>query len=237
MGIDTRYWGPSGWQLFHYISFHAKNPRQFLIGIKDILPCRFCRESTTKFMSELPDITDPAKWVYDLHNKVNDKLRTQCKENSEVINPGEDPTFDEVKQKYENMKLTGILGRDFLFSISANYPKIPEEADMATQRIFLKQLSEVYPKKFTRYLEQHPAQLETRNSYMKWMYGLFKHLYPQADIPTFQGYAQRLAYYTSGCDKKTYKGKTCRRIKGGGRTKSRDHRKTKKIAYSGLLAG
>lgn len=235
MGIDTRYWGPSAWQLFHYISFHAKNPQQFLLGIKDILPCRFCRESTSLFAKELPNMSDSAKWVYDLHNKVNHKLRTQCKDNPSVINPGDDPSFEEVRQKYESMKLTKVLGRDFLFSIAANYPKNPTEQDIVTQKTFLNQLAEVYPKNFTKYLENHSAELESRNSYMKWMYGLFKYLKSNSEIPTFQGYAQRLAYYTSGCDKKTYKGKTCRRIKGGGRTKTRDHRKTKRVAYSSII--
>lgn len=235
MGIDTRYFGPSAWQLFHYISFHAKHPQQFLLGIKDILPCKFCRESTTKFTHELPMSSNPAKWVYDLHNKVNHKLRTQCKDDPSVINPGPDPTFEEVREKYEHMKLSGILGRDFLFSIAANYPNEPEEDQMAIQRTFLKQLAEVYPKNFEKYLEDHPATLENRKSYMKWMYALLRYLGPNKDLPSFQGYAQRLAYYTSGCDKKSYKGKTCRRIKGGGRTKSRDHRKTYKVSHYSLL--
>ena len=235
MGVDTRYWGPSGWQLIQYIAFNSPHPQQFLLGIKDILPCKFCRESTTRFTHELPMMKDTGKWSYELHKKVNNKLRTQCRDDPAVINPGEDPSFEEVRNKYETMKLTGILGRDFLFSISANYPKEPEADQMATQRTFLKQLAEVYPKNFEEYLDQHPAMLENRKSYMKWMYALLKYLGPTAEIPTFQGYAQRLAYYTSGCDKKSYKGKTCRRIKGVGRTKARDHRKTYRVSHSFLL--
>ena len=236
MGIDTRYWGPSGWQLFHYIAFHSKSPQQFLLGIKDILPCKFCRESTTKFTHELPMSRNAGKWVYELHNKVNHKLRSQCKDDPAVIDPGPDPTFEEVKQKYETMKLEGrVLGRDFLFSISANYPEKPEPEQMATQRTFLKQLAEVYPTNFETYLEDNPARLENRKSYMKWMYSLLQHLGQKMDLPTFQGYSQRLAYYTSGCEKKSYKGKTCRRIKGGGRTKARHHRKTYRVAHASLL--
>jgi hypothetical protein len=132
------------------------------------------------------------------------------------------------------MKLSGILGRDFLFSIAANYPNEPKEQQMATQRTFLKQLAEVYPQNFETYLEDYPATLESRKSYMKWMYALLQHLGTNKDLPTFQGYAQRLAYYTSGCDKKSYKGKTCRRIKGGGLTKTRDHRRTYRISHSSL---
>ena len=238
MGIDTRYWGPSGWQLIHYIAFNAKHPQQYLLGIKDILPCKFCRESTTKFTHELPMMKDTGKWSYELHNKVNHKLRTQCKDDPAVINPGPDPAFEDVKHKYETMKLSGnILGRDFLFSIAANYPKEPEEQDMATQRTFLKQLAEVYPVDFSAYLDQHPADLDTKKAYMKWMYGLLTFLAPKfrSTLPTYNGYVQRVMYYTSGCERKTYKGKTCRRLNGGGRTKARDYRRTHKVSHSVLL--
>jgi hypothetical protein len=238
MGIDTRYWGPSGWQLFHYIAFHSKSPQQFLLGIKDILPCKFCRESTTKFTHELPMSRNAGKWVYELHNKVNHKLRSQCKDDPAVIDPGPDPTFEEVKQKYETMKLEGrVLGRDFLFSISANYPEKPEPEQMATQRTFLKQLAEVYPTNFETYLEEHSPALESHKDYMKWMYGLLSFLASKshATLPSYKGYVQRLMYYRSGCDKKTYRGKTCRRLNGGGRTKARDHRKTYRVSHSVLL--
>lgn len=238
MGIDTRYWGPSGWQLIHYVAFHSKHPQEFLLGLKDILPCKFCRESTTKFTQELPMMRNTGKWAYELHNKVNHKLRTQCKNDLAVIDPGSDPSFEDIKQKYESMKLKGnILGRDFLFSIAGNYPESPEPNDMATQRIFLKHLADVYPVDFHVYLEEYPPQLENKKRYMKWMYGLLKFVAPkfEADIPSYNGYVQRIMYYTSGCEKKTYKGKTCRRLNGGGRTKARDHRKTYRVTHAVLL--
>lgn len=238
MGIDTRYWGPSGWQLFHYIAFHSKHPQQFLLGIKDILPCKFCRESTTKFVNDLPMSRNAGKWLYDIHNQVNNKLRTQCKDDPAVINPGQDPEFEDVEEKYEHMKLSGhILGRDFLFSVAANYPLEPEPDQMATQRTFLRNLVEVYPIDFKSYLEAHPVELETRKKYMKWMYGLLTFLAPKfrASLPSYNGYVQRVMYYASGCEKKTYKGKTCRRLNGGGRTKTRDHRRTYRVTHSVLL--
>jgi hypothetical protein len=65
----------------------------------EILPCRFCRASTTEYVKEHPLKGDPGKWVYDIHNMVNNKLRTQCKNDPKVINPGPDPSFEEVKKK------------------------------------------------------------------------------------------------------------------------------------------
>jgi hypothetical protein len=235
MGIDTRYWGPSGWQLFHWIAFRVQNPQEVLLMMKDVLPCKFCRQSTTEFVKEMPLEGEAGKWLYDLHNMVNNKLRTQCRDDPAVVNPGPDPSFEDVKHKYETMKINGVLGRDFLFSISANYPEEPTEDDMATQRMFLKKLAEVYPSKAI--LELHfPVKLESRKTYMKWMYGFLKHVASKTrtEIPSYRGYVQRVMYYTSGCEKKTYKGKTCRRTVHG-YSKSRDHKRTFRVTRKSLL--
>ena len=235
MGIDTRFWGPSGWQLFHWLAFNAENPQEVLLMMKDVLPCKFCRKSTTEFVKDMPLKEDIGKWLYDLHNMVNHKLRTQCKDDPAVVDPGPDPSFEEVKQKYKNMKLTGVLGRDFLFSIAANYPEQPKEDDMATQRMFMKKLAEVYPLKGV--MDGHfPVKLESRKTYMKWMYGFLKHAASKtrSEIPSYKGYVQRVMYYTSGCEKKTYKGKTCRRTLHGF-SKSRDHKRTFRVTRKSLL--
>ena len=242
MGIDSRFFGPSGWQLFHLIAFRSPNPEELLLMIKDILPCRFCRESTTQFTHELPLKGDPGKWLYDLHNKVNHKLRTQSKEDPSVIDPGPDPSFEDIKKRYAELKLTNVPGRDFLFAISINYPDNPEPEQMATQRRFLQLLKDVYPfeqlrKVYDDYYSKHTPALENRKAYTKWMYGLLSALSKKVGvrIPSYRGYIQHGMYYRSDCTKKTYRGKTCRKTTGGGRTKDRDHRKTRKIAHVPLL--
>lgn len=210
--------------------------------IKDILPCKFCRESTEDYIRDLPMIKDTGKWAYDLHNKVNDKLRTQCKNDDGVADPGEDPPFSEVKSKYMSMKPTAVPGRDFLFSIAVNYPLRPQERDMAIQRTFIHELSEVYPfevmrSSFKEYLKDNEVDLDTQKTYMKWMYGLLSKLSNtiHVDIPSYKGYVARASYFRSGCQKKTYRGKTCRRLPNGMRTKSRDHRRTFHITRDSLL--
>ena len=242
MGIDTRYFGPSAWQLFHLIAFKSDHPDDILNSMKDILPCRFCRESTTQFVKEHPLRGDPGRWLYDLHNRVNAKLRAQSKDDPTVVDPGRDPAFDEVKRKYAEMKPNAVPGRDFLFSIAYNYPEHPEPQDMATQRTFLHQLAQVYPfQKLQKIVAEHvegcEPELTSRKTYMKWMYSLLKDLSAEVgqDIPSFKGYAHHVAYYKSGCSKKTYHGKTCRKVSGGGRTKDRDHRKTYRITHKRLL--
>jgi len=124
--MDTRFWGPSAWQLFHLVAFRSEHPDDVLNAMKDILPCKFCRESTTQFVKDHPLRGDPGRWLYDIHNKVNNKLRKQAETDPTVVNPGDDPTFEEVKQRYMAMKPTQVPGRDFLFVVAANYPEHPE---------------------------------------------------------------------------------------------------------------
>jgi hypothetical protein len=240
--MDTRFWGPSAWQLFHLIAFKSEHPDDVLNMMKDVLPCRFCRESTTQFVKEHPLRGDPGKWLYDLHNRVNAKLRTQSKDDPTVVDPGADPSFAEVKAKYAALKPTAVPGRDFLFSIATNYPDVPEPEQMATQRTFLHALAKVYPFQSLRnvyaaYLQAHEPLLGSRKAYTKWMYGLLKALSAEVgvSIGTYKGYVQHVAYYKSGCAKKTYRGKTCRKLAGGGRTKDRDRQTTYRVSHARLL--
>lgn len=236
--VDVGYWGPSGWQLFHLVAFRSPHPEEVLLQMKDVLPCRFCRESTTKYVNEHPLRGDPGKWLYEIHNKVNHKLRTQCKDDPNVINPGEDPSFEEVKSYYDSLKPNAVPGRDFLFSIAINYPDEPEEIDMANQRMFIQKLSSQFPfHPFEKYLEKHPVELKNKKTYTKWMYNLLSYLSKKFNAPilSYRGYVARAMYYKSGCTSKTYRGKTCRKTMSGHYTKNRDNRKTQKIAHSVLL--
>lgn len=242
MGIDTRWFGPSAWQLFHLIAFRSPHPEDVLNDMKDVLPCKFCRASTSEFVTKHPLKSDPGKWLYDIHNMVNHKLRVQCVDDPEVINPGPDPTFEKVKQMYADMKPLCVPGRDFLFAIAYNYPAKPEDDDRQIQLTFLRHLAPAYPflklaKVFQAYMRRKEPELSSRTTYMRWMYGLLKELSDSinADIPSYRGYAHRVAYYKSGCAKKTYKGKTCRKTAGGGRTKDRDHRRTFRVSHKSLL--
>lgn len=241
MGIDTRYFGPSGWQLFHLIAFRSDHPDDVLNDMKDVLPCKFCRASTTEFVKKHPLRGDPGKWLYEIHNMVNDKLRKQAEADVNVIDPGPDPDFEEVKSTYMAMKPTKIPGRDFLMAVAYNYPDAPEPHDMSTQRQFIHHLAEAYPfgnlrKVFKSYLDKNEVDLSSRMGYLRWMHGLMKVLAKEtrSSLRSFKGYVQHLAYYKAGCSKKTYKGKTCRKT-GTGYTKSRDNKKTRRVVGGGLL--
>ena len=109
--MDTRRWGPNGWEMLHSIANNYpikpnnNEKMNFLIffnNIKYVLPCRFCRESFSEFIEEikiceyLNSTHDLQKWLYKIHNKVNNKLRKQ------KLIKWENPTFKSVCEKYNS---------------------------------------------------------------------------------------------------------------------------------------
>jgi hypothetical protein len=176
---------------------------------------------------------------------VNDKLRTQCADDPKVINPGPDPDFEEVKAKYDAMKKPdAVPGRDFLMAVAYNYPATPEPRDMSTHREFLHHLAEAYPFEelrtiATHYIQEVEPDLRSQRAYTRWMYELLRRLSDKVGVPirSYRGYMSHLSYYKSGCAGKTYKGKTCRRVTGGGYTKDRNPNLTRRITSKSLLRG
>jgi hypothetical protein len=115
-GLMTRLWGPGGWQFLHCVSFgypYKINPTKqehidkqndyyrFFYYIGKVLPCKYCRDSymdffgKTNLMSKLGSRKELTKWLYDVHNLVNDKLGVpQC----------ERPSFEELEEKYQSFR-------------------------------------------------------------------------------------------------------------------------------------
>lgn len=150
--MNTRFWGPSGWKILHSITniypdkpttAHKLIMRDFMVLVADILPCKYCRASFTKYAASL-DITPflesnylIQQWLFKMHNKVNGKLRRQgfC----HISNP----ELDDVIAKYNKIATNHIdnlaeqlhvetlipailhyfyiLGNDFIGSIIYNY--------------------------------------------------------------------------------------------------------------------
>lgn len=128
--MDTRFWGPSGWKLLHTITFsydHSlkKSYEDFFETIAYILPCKFCRKSYSEYITEIPvDASSKetiTRWLWKIHNKVNEKLRSQGLCNYE------DPLFSKVKQMYSEEVYRGcskvtFQGWEFLFSVVESHP-------------------------------------------------------------------------------------------------------------------
>jgi hypothetical protein len=127
--MDTKYWGPSGWKLLHLIAEAdtvqgRKINRQFWESLPYVLPCKFCRASLSDYYETHPIPTrsaDMSKWLYTIHNCVNEKLKSQ----------GQDlpanPPYEAVSTHYRELLGRGCTesvfpGWEFLFSIADNYP-------------------------------------------------------------------------------------------------------------------
>jgi hypothetical protein len=171
-----------------------------------------------------------SKWLYDFHNRVNKKLRDQCKEDPRVICPPPDPSFEEVSAHYDALlekEPDAPPGMDFLFCIAYNYTSEKEDI----YRHFFAMLAKHYPYDSLRKIFQgHTFHYGNKRAVMKSVYTLMKKLTEATGsekiLPSFAGVYQRYGYYASSCNR----GKTCRNGK-----KKRDHRKTFRVTHSRLI--
>lgn len=128
--MDTRFWGPAGWRLLHLTvttplnGRHFSDIKEFFKLLPFILPCKFCRQSLSKYYLKRPvpsSYNNMNKWLYDIHNDVNDKLRSQ----NLLKTPN--PPFSKIQDEYMKWSQspcapTTILGWDFLFSVANTTP-------------------------------------------------------------------------------------------------------------------
>ena len=164
--MDTRFWGKSGWSFFHSIAYgYPKNPsdkdkeiyKTFFGCIKYVLPCIYCRNSFTEYTEKLSidnylnSNETLSKWLYLIHNMVNDKLRSQgfLHEN--------DPSFEEIYHRYKNYvkevndsNCINMPGWDFIYCIFFNYPEsiselLKESGRLKGYAIFILMLHKVLP--------------------------------------------------------------------------------------------
>jgi len=110
-GLIPKIWGPHAWVLFHSITFnYPEDPDEetreayklYFEKLSDVLPCQECKESYSRFIKEgMTKLDDAAlknrssltKWMYYIHNAVNNKLGVNY-----------DVSYDDVVQKYESFR-------------------------------------------------------------------------------------------------------------------------------------
>jgi hypothetical protein len=128
-GLMTRIWGPSGWLFLHCISFgfpykiDPTNPEhlekqndyyRFFYYLGKVLPCKYCRDSYMDFFTKLSPMShlgtrkEITKWLYDIHNLVNDKLG---------VSTCDIPSFEKVEENYQSFRaackpLTDVQKKD-----------------------------------------------------------------------------------------------------------------------------
>jgi len=108
-GMLTTVWGPSTWHLLHTMSFNypvkptcddKRNYRDFILSLRDVLPCGKCRENLCKNFKRLPltmknmQSRDTfSRYVYNLHEVVNKMLKKKS-----------GLTYGDVKERYEHFR-------------------------------------------------------------------------------------------------------------------------------------
>jgi len=90
-GMLTSVWGPSLWHYLHTMSFNypvypspkeKKKYKNFIMSLKDVLPCKYCRINMKKNLKAVPlnnkalkNRTNFSKWMYCLHEHINKMLK------------------------------------------------------------------------------------------------------------------------------------------------------------------
>jgi hypothetical protein len=108
-GMLTSVWGPPLWHFIHTLSFNfpvkptrlqKREYKKFILNLKHILPCKYCRINLTKNLKSLPlqmknlkDRDAFSRWVYHFHEKINT-----------MLNKKSGLTFEEVRDRYENFR-------------------------------------------------------------------------------------------------------------------------------------
>lgn len=108
-GMITSVWGPPMWHILHTLSFNypvkpTKEQKKYYFdfynNLQNILPCKYCRENIVKNMQKLPlnskilkNRETLSKWVYELHEIVNNMLGKKS-----------GLSYDDIRNRYETFR-------------------------------------------------------------------------------------------------------------------------------------
>lgn len=225
--MDTRFWGPYGWKFLHTLpySYDPKSNIQknsmkgFFNLLGDMLPCIYCRLSYKKYYNEEPidnhldSQLELSKWLYRIHNKVNNKLKSQGL--LDIPNP----TYRCIQSKYkfihnEYMNKKSIPGLDFIYIIAFHYRNTSIKNKKRKYIAFFKHLSHIIHLPHIRSClikNMNTIPFGKTSVYCWW-----NRIYKKCDIICnicMNTCKNKCIMNMSGCKKKNHKGKTCRRIR------------------------
>jgi len=116
-GMLTTIWGPAMWHFLHTMSFNypvepsakqKKQYKQFILSLRNVLPCRYCRENLSKNLKQLnfsnkhmKDRATFSRFVYDLHELVNKMLGKKS-----------GLSYCDVRERYEHFRSRCVLDTD-----------------------------------------------------------------------------------------------------------------------------
>ena len=105
-GMLTSIWGPPLWHTLHTISSNypikptkedKENYYNYFNSLKNILPCRYCRDNLKNNLNKLPlkksifkNRETLSRWVYDVHEEVNNMLKKKS-----------NLSYEDIRERYE----------------------------------------------------------------------------------------------------------------------------------------
>jgi len=108
-GMLTTVWGPSIWHFLHTMSFNypinptteqKKQYRDFVLNLKNVLPCKYCRINLVTNFKQLPLTMSNMKtreafsrYIYDLHELVN-----------KMLHKTSNLSYCDVRDRYEHFR-------------------------------------------------------------------------------------------------------------------------------------
>ena len=108
-GMLTYVWGPAIWHFLHTISFNypihpSKTDKvhymNFIKGLRNILPCKYCRINLTKTLKQNPitlanmeNRETFSRFIYQLHESIN-----------HMLNKSSGLSYEEVRDRYEHFR-------------------------------------------------------------------------------------------------------------------------------------
>lgn len=107
--MSKSVWGPATWAMLHCLVLKIKDDannieqlKTMISSICDNLPCPYCTAHAQGIIqksnfSKIKDILSLKVFVFQLHNKVNEKLKKPQMEYSEHL------------EKYKNVKLVNVI--------------------------------------------------------------------------------------------------------------------------------
>ena len=116
-GFLTTVWGPMLWNYLHIMASNypvkptqkqKKHYRDFIVNLKNVLPCGKCRDNLKKYfettpltLSHMKNRDGFSRYIYDLHESVNKMLGKKSA-----------LSYEEVRQRYENFRARCFIDRD-----------------------------------------------------------------------------------------------------------------------------
>jgi hypothetical protein len=108
-GMLTSIWGPSMWHFLHIMSFNypinpttedKHNYRNFILGLRYVLPCKYCRQNLTNNLKSDPlNMCDMksrdtfSRYIYKLHETIN-----------KLLGKKSGLSYCDVRERYEHFR-------------------------------------------------------------------------------------------------------------------------------------